>query len=193
MKRYIRSTTEENILKIEVVFNVDISTITDENIAAATYKGHEIPEGELPPADKKAVMNSQVYRDYKAFIKAVEEIVSDYDLFIYYKNQSKYNSFYWSGLAKDADGEPLIDYTMRLRVSTHDAERTKQSQKRKKDEKKELMKISKGKRVTPMPIDAVINNKSTQFDSYLDAIAWIDEHIEHAVEVMTRRKGRQKK
>lgn len=188
MKRYIRSTTNA-VTKIEVIFNIEVMLSAAENqVVAATYKGIEIPEGELPPADKDAIWNSQVYQNYLSFIDSVEEILQDYDLNIYYKNDSPDRSFYWSALAKNDDGSNLLDFTTRLRVATHPAHRTKESEHNKKLEKAELKKISKGKRVAPLNITVIVNNESTEFTSYLDVIEYIDKEIEHAVEIMTRRK-----
>lgn len=188
MKRLVKHSENNARLKLDVVFNIDLTSDTaDGSVAAATYRGIDIPEGKLPPADKNAIMNSQVYRDYRSFIDAVEEMLIDYNFNIYYRNESEYDSFYWSGLAKDDNGNNLVDFTVRLRVSTHDAHRTKESQQNKKEEKRLLKKLSGGRRVTPLPINVVVNDESTDFKSYLDAIVYIDERIERAYEIMTRK------
>ena len=182
MKRFINIPTV-----IKVVLDLELNNNVETEVAAATYKGHEIPEGKLPPADKDAIVNSQVWSDYQSFIETVEDFLEYYNLDIYYKNNSDYNSFYWSALAKDDNGNDLFDFTIRLRVSTHPAHRTKQSQQNKKQEKEELAKLAKKKRVNPLPIIITINDKSTKFENYMDAIVYIDTALEHALDIMTRR------
>ena len=186
MKRYVKSTTIITPLVISVIFDIELVDDTS-TIAAVSYKGHIIPEGELPPADKNAIVNSQIWSDYQSFIEAVEDIIEDYDLDVYYKNNSDYSSFYWSALAKDSSGKDILDFTVRMRVSTHPAHKTKQSQENKKAEKAELAKIAGKKRVAPLPIIVVVNDESEEFMSYLDAIAYLDMAIAHAVEIMIRR------
>ena len=187
MKKYIRSdSSNDNMIKIEVIFDVRLSEGSSE-VAAATYKGHEIPEGELPPAEKNAIVNSQVWQDYQDVIEVIEELIADHNLYVYYDNQSDYHSFYWSTLARDSKGNNLLDFTARIRVSTHDAHRTKESQENKKEEKEVLKKLAGKKRVTPMPITVVINDKSEKFKSYIDVIAYIDKELDHALSVMTRK------
>lgn len=189
MKKYIKSNSSKNdITRIEVIFDVELTPDNSGEVAAATYKGHYIPEGDLPPADKKTIVNSQVWSDYQAFIESVEDFIEACDLHIYYKNDSDYNSFYWSALAKDSEGNDLLDFTVRIRISTHNAHRTSQSQQHKKEEKKELAKLSKNKKVRPLSIVVTINDESEEYDSYMDAIVSIDEKIEHALEIMTRKK-----
>lgn len=187
MKRVIRSGSNNGVIKVEVVFDIELALDSSSEIAAATYKGIEVPEGDLPPADKNAIWNSQIYQNYNSFIEAVEDILESYDLDIYYKNKSEYESFYWSALAKDNEGNDLFDFTVRLRVSTHAAHRSKKSQENKKEEKAELKKLSNKKRVSPLPISVVINDQSEEFDSYLDAIEYVDEMVSNAVEIMKRR------
>lgn len=188
MKRYVKSTS--NVIKVSVVFNVELYTEEDRNqLAAATYKGVEVPEGDLPPADKKIIMNSQVYSDYISFIKSVEDLLTDYyDLTIYYKNESEYDSFYWGGLAKSDDGTFMLDFEVTLRVATHPAHRTKESQKEKKIQKQELAKVAGKKRVKTIRIDLVVNDESEDFNSYIEAFAALDEKVERAVKVMTRKR-----
>lgn len=187
MKRYIKSQSVVYPIKVEVIFDIELSS-SDSEIAAATYKGHEIPEGALPPADKKVIVNSQVWSDYQAFIEVIEDFIEDYDLHVYYKSKSNYNSFYWSALARDDEGNDLIDFTVRIRISTHPAHRTKQSQVNKKEEKAQLAKLTRNKKVNSLVVIVVINNESEEFNSYLDAIVHLDEELSHAVEIMTRRK-----
>ena len=185
MKRYIRTSTDNNVTNIEVTFGALLSIETTQ-VAATSYKGHEIPEGKLPPADKKALLNSQVYQDYLAFLEAIDEIIFDYDLKIYYENESETNSLYRSGLAKDSKGDILLKFAVHIRVSTHPAHRTKESQKNKKEERAELTKLAGKKKVTPLPINVVVNDKAEDFASYLDAIVYFDERLAHAVEIMKR-------
>lgn len=187
MKRYIKSSeSTDGLLNIEVIFDVQIDDNSND-VAAATYKGHEIPEGELPPADKNAVVDSQVWQDYQDVIEVIEDLIEDHNLNIYYTNESDYHSFYWSALAKDSKGNSLMRFTVRIRVSTHDAHRTKESQENKKKERSALRKLTEGKRVTPMPITVVVNNESKQFQSYMDVVVYVDEKLDHALKIMTRK------
>ena len=159
------------IMNIEVIFDSELQDDSGSEVAAATYKEYKIPEGDLPPADKKVVMSSQAREDYISFIQAVRSLLNDYNLHIYYDNESEYNSFYGGVLAKDDQGNNLLKLRTRFCVSTHPYERTPASQKAKKNEEKAAKKVSKGKTVHLLPIRVVVNNESTQFDSYLEAIA----------------------
>lgn len=186
MKRYIKSTTNDTI-KVNVVYNVELTQDSGHEVAAASYKGIEIPEGELMPAEKDAIFDSQAYRDYRSFIESVEELLTDYyELHLYYKNESKYNSFYYGFLAKNDDESLVFDFTLRFRISTHDAHRTHESQQHKKDQKEALRKLAGTKKVKAISRDVVVN--SEQFETYVEAIEEIDRIVEKAVEVMTRKR-----
>lgn len=189
MKRLVQS-YDDRTVKIDVIFNVElVYQEGNDEIAAATYRGIEIPEGELLPAEKDAIVHSQAYRDYHSFIDSVEELLMDYyELEVYYKNESDYNSFYYGLLAKDNDNSLLFDFTLHLRVSTHEAHRTQESQRNKKKEKQALNQLSKGKKVRVISSNVIVNRD--EFSSYIYAIGQVDDIVKDAIDVMTRRSGK---
>lgn len=186
MKKWIRaSTNKPTVVHIDAVFEIFLDSLTE--VAAATYKGITIPEGELMPADKDAIYTSQQYQDFQSFLESVEALLTDYyGLRIYYKNNSDYNSFYWGVLAKNSDETLIIDFDLTLRVSTHPAHRTEQSQAEKKKQKAAKNVATGGKKTKPLRKVVVVNDK--EFASYFDAIVEVDSIIEDAIEKLTRKK-----
>lgn len=188
MKRVIGANNQIK-LKFDIEYIVEIvypEGNENKQIAAVSYKGIEIPDGELLPAEKDVLIDSQVLADYHSFIECIEDLIIDvYELEIYYRNDSPYNSFYFGVLAKNSDETIILDFDLTLRVSTHDAHRTKESQHYKKEKKAALKKIAHTKKPTPITYSVIVNRE--EFDNYLDAFVAIDDKIKHAVEMMERR------
>lgn len=186
MKRYLKASSSESTThRIEVVFEVGYKDA--ESVAAATYRGYNVPEGPLLPAEKDAIIDSQVYQDYQDFIESVEDLCTDYyDLEIYYKNKSQDNSFYWGMLAKNSDESLILDFDFTLRVSNHDSHRSEQSQKHKAEKKAKLAEIAKGKKTRPITRSIVVNQD--KFSSWMEAYEAICDLVEGVVATMTRRK-----
>ncbi len=185
MKRYIRSNSDENIKHINIEVEIEIPH-PEGQVAAATYKGFNVPEGKLLPAEKDAIFDSQALEDYRAFIDSIEDLITDYyELNVFYKNNSPDNSFYFGMLAKDNNGNLLLDFDFTLRISTHPAHRTDQSQKHKKEKDAALAELTKGKKTKPLRKYILVNDK--QYDDYIEAYLAVDKMIESQVEIMKRR------
>lgn len=187
MKRMVISNSSDKVTqKIEVIFEVELNHVEDQ-VAAATYKGFYVPEGELLPAEKDAIINSQMYADYEGFIESVEDLLTDYyELKIYYKNDSPDNSFYYGVLAKNSDATLILDFSATFRISNHRGHRTDEQTKHKKEQKAKLRELSNGKKVQIIYKPIIVNQKT--FDSYFEAFEAVDSIIAEAVEIMERRK-----
>lgn len=171
------------IFNIDVV--MDIYPYYSEMIAASEYKGYTFPDGELPSSDKHIKWSDQTIADYDSFLESVEDyLVDTYDLEVYYRNYSEEHSMYFGMLAKDNNGNILFKFNLRLRISNHSAHRSQASQRYKKEEKHELAKITKNKKLQPIVRYVVVNN--TEFRSYLDAIIYIDDVIDEVMMKMQR-------
>lgn len=181
MKRLIKNKNSIINFVIEVI--VDIVEKEPGGLVATTYKGTEIPYSEPLPSDKKALIDSQALEDYHSFIKSVEELLADYySLEIYYKNNSETNSSYFGTLAKDRNNNLVLNFDFTLRVSTHPAKRTSESQNNKKERKKALLEVTEGKKTKPITRSILVNNE--QFVSYLDAFKYIDSEVGEIVDTM---------
>ena len=185
MKKYVRaSKLEDRIGKFDVVIQV----FQDLEILSATYKGLYIPEGEVIPGDKNAIISEQVLADYDDFIESIEDLLIDnYNLELTYFNDSDDHSYYYNFLAKDGSGEVILKFRLRLRISNHKAHRNKAQQSHKKDElnSPELLKFTHGKSLIPYAKQIMINNKI--YDSYMDAIEDIDDQVNGWVKKMKSR------
>ena len=182
MKRMIVSS--ELPKHIEVIF--DVSLFDPDGRIAAANKIPDLPKGELMPAEKDALVNSQVLEDYHTFIETVEDLLVDYyDLHVFYKNTSPDNSFYYGMLANDGEGNVIADFDFTLRISTHPAKRSDTSQKHKKEKEAELLKLTKGKKLKPLRNSIVVNRE--EFTSYQEAYLKVDSIIEEAVKIMKRK------
>ena len=150
---------------IEVI--IELGSGTENTVAAATYNGFYIPEGELLPAEKDAVIDSQAYVDYEDFIESVEDLITDYfELHIYYKNKSKDFSRYFGMVVKDDEGNVVANFNFNLRISNHDPHRSKRSQQHKKESNEALAKITK-KKLQPITKSITINRE--KFVDYTEA------------------------
>lgn len=186
MKRYL-----PNDIKFPVDFNIEVilypnGTTATMPVAAAEYKGYQIPEGSFMPADKKVKPSEQQIIDYRTFIQDIESMLSDHhELQLIYKNKSANYSNYYSFLALNDKGEPVFRFRLRLRVSTHDPHRTKEQQKEEVKEEKAVARYLNGKKPQKMTKIIIVNDESEYID-YLDAFVAICDVVDHAVEVMRR-------
>lgn len=186
MKRYIHSsTTEEPVTEtIRIVVDVDFSLIKE---VAASRRGVKLPTGKLLPAEKDALIDSQVLADYHAFIETVRDLIADYyNLHIYYKNSSDDNSFYFGFLAKNSDGSFLLDFEATIRISNHDPHGTPQADHAKKEQNEELMKLTDGVRPRPWRKNIIVNDR--EFSSYEEAYDQVDSIVQRAVQVLEKKK-----
>ena len=163
----------------------------DNKVAASTYekadKSFNIPDGPLLPAGKEIYIdpNSQLVADYDDFIESVEDLITDYyNLKIYYKNSSTDYSRHFGMLAKDDNGNVVINFDFTMRISNHTAHRTPESQKHKKERKAQLAKETDGKKTKPIVKSILVNDK--EFSSYLDAYEYVDKVIGDVVSKMIK-------
>lgn len=186
MKKLIKP--EQVNLKFDIEYVVEvIFPDSEEQLVASTYKGFNIPDGELLPSEKDAITSSQALADYYSFIECIEDLMTDnYDLEIYYKNASPYNSFYFGAVAKNSDGTLIFDFDLTLRVSNHNPHRTQQSQQYKKEKKAALKRIARTKKPTAITRSVIVNND--YYSDYLEAFVDIDEIIKRSVEILERKK-----
>jgi len=191
MKRYIYSKILQPVLvDIDAAFTAELKY--PEDIAAATYKDkYNVPDGPLLPADKNAVVSSQAFTDFRAFVEAVYSMINDqYDLHIYYENDSIYRSFYYAALAKNNDGSLILRFRSIFRISTHEPEPSPESDKHKKEERAAARaatgKVANKDLPRVLPVHIIVNEQ--EFDSYLEAIEEADNRIAKAVEIMERTK-----
>lgn len=175
-------------LPIQFDMIVDVVFEDDSYVAASTYKGLYVPDGDIISGDKDAELPPEVVADYNAFIVSVEDLCIDYyGLELTYLNFSDDLSNYYNFLAKDEYGNPILKFRLRLRVSNHPAHRTKLQQQNKKAEEssEELLRFTHGKKLKKYSVDFVVNDK-TKYESYMDAFVALDNLISRAIEVITR-------
>ena len=173
----------ENILN----FDIEVLIDQDTSILSSMYKGIQIPDGEVIPGQKDAIISEQVLADYDSFVESIEDLLIDvYNLELTYYDNSENNSNYYNFLAKDKSGIVKIKIRLRLRISNHKAHRSEMSQKHKSEElnSPELIKYTNKRSTIPYAKNVIVNDES--YNSYLDAVIDIDEKIQHWVDVMTR-------
>ncbi len=186
MKRVVRYLDEPDTIKISVIVEVEMR-LKDDPVAAATFDHKELPQGQLLPSEKDAVIDSQVLEDYHAFIESIEDLITDYyDLHIYYKNSSPDNSFYFGMIAKDADNIPIIDFEACIRISNHAASRSPQSQHNKKLMKEALRREVGNAKLKPIRKRIIVNRD--EFADYDAAYSAVDELIENVTSKLKKNK-----
>lgn len=175
MKKIIPTAGAE-ILNFDVEIMLSIYPF-DDMVAASEYKGYKFPDGELPPLKRGVVWSDQVTEDYNAFLETLEDLLIDYYNFeVYYSNISKDHSKYLGMVAKDNKNNIILTFNFNLRVSNHDAHRSRESQRQKKEMKQSLAKFTNGKRLRPIVKSVKVNRE--EFSSYDDAVEYIDNVIE---------------
>lgn len=185
MKRYINS-KETTTPKLNIVVEVEFLN-SNESVSAAKFNPENFKDSKLPPAAKDALIDTQVLADFHAFVETLEDLLKDYfELSLYYKNDSPYNSFYFGALAVDDNGNYIIDCEATIRVSTHTAHRTSESQREKALQKAKLKSLIGDKRMEPVRRSIIIND--IEFDNYEDAYTEAFEKIKSAANVLNRKK-----
>lgn len=188
MIRYIKSAqASSNPIEFEINVNIALGYVGEE-VAAATYKGFEIPDGEVIPGDKDAIFTDQIIADYEAFIESVEDLLTEYyDLELLYEGESSDYSHYYSFLAKDKNtGKLYFKFRLRLRVSNHHSHRSKESQRHKREETqtdahKKLI-TDAGKKPKAYTKNIIVNNK--EYETYEAAFIAIDRKVEKWIKIM---------
>ena len=188
MKKYISAVTE-----FPVDFNIEVvlfpkNSITSMPVAAAEYKGYQIPDGEFMPADKDIKVSAQQIIDYETFIDDIESMLKEHhELKLVYKNKSDDYSNYYSFLALDEDGNLLFRFRLRLRVSTHDPRRSSAQKAQIAEEEKAVAEYLKGRKKKPDKMTKIIIvNDESEYDSYLDAFVDICDIVDNAITKMRR-------
>lgn len=190
MKKYVNSIVNSGVTHVTII--VDIEVFGSDPIAAATYKGIHVPDGPVISGVPEAIYDSDAVVNFEEFIGSVRELIEDYyKLEIYYKNESPDKSNYFGMLAKDKDGYVIVDFDFTLRVSNHDAHRSKESQHQKKLQKKALIERIGVDDIGHIRYGVTVNNE--KFLSYIEAFAVVDEIIESAVAKMIKNEKYRKK
>ena len=186
MKKYVAN---ENPSLYDFVIEVTLhplGTLGDVNIAAATHRGYEIPDGALMPADKKKPISKQQIIDYTTFIQDIEDMLADHhELKLVYKNKSKDYSNYYSFLAFDDDGNVLFRFRLRLRVSTYEPSSTREQKANKSKEDAAVAPYLNGRKPVKMTKIIVVNDES-EFTDYLDAFVYICDVVDNCIEKMRK-------
>lgn len=185
MKKLIKPT-------LPIEFNIEVmlypKTVDNQsNVAASTYRGYEIPDGPLMPADKKIKVSEQQIIDYETFIEDVEDMLKDHhELKLIYENKSKDYSNYYTFLAVDENDNPYFRFRLRLRVSTHDPRRSSAQKAEIAKEEKAVEEYLKGKKKPDKMTKIIVINDDSEYDSYLDAFVDICDKVDIAIEKMRR-------
>lgn len=183
MKKYIKPTTDELITThINVILDL---VLTDYTIAAATYKGINVPDGSVLSGIKDAVYEKEELFRWNEFIDSIRDLITDYyEMEIYYENKSEYLSGYFGMLAKDKDGLIVLDFDFTIRVSTHDPKRTDKSESEKKKQKQMLSERIGGAKIKSMRDGIIVNGEI--YPSYIKAFVAVDEIIADAHDTMMK-------
>lgn len=185
MKKLIKPT-------LPIEFNIEVilypKTVDNQsNVAAATYRGYEIPDGPLMPADKNIQVSEQQIIDYETFIEDVEDMLKErHELKLIYENKSKDYSNYYTFLAVDENGNPYFRFRLRLRVSTHDPRRSSAQKAEIAKEEQAVEEYLKGKKKPNKMTKIIVVNDESEYDSYLDAFVDICNIVDKAIEKMRR-------
>lgn len=181
MKSYIRTSSSEMsmLFTVDVVYSFDLSS---GEIAASDYTG---PRGPVIHGDKGAYIDEQEEADYWAFIETIEDLLEEHhELKLIYKSQSEDYSKYYSFLAKDARGDTLFRFRLRLRVSNHTPHSTKQQKANKAAEKKAIEPYLNGKKPETLTKIIIVNDK--KYSDYLDAYMYIRDEVDKWIKIMQR-------
>lgn len=192
MKRYIRSAADVPVTLDVVIFADHPILDPDFAVAASNHvPKNPLPSGSVISKDKERITQRMI-DDFDSFMDNIESLCEEiYGLIGTYKNVSDDHSYYYNYLATDEEGNIIVRFRLRLRISNHRAKRTEQQQRNKKEELesarlKELLTDSQIKNLTSYAKLITVND--AEYDSYEDAFDDIDQIIGNAVEVMTRRK-----
>lgn len=195
MKRYVKN----NIFVIDVEIEAahPIFEFLPEVAASHDLSKYEIPDREVIAKDQGRITR-KMEQDLASCMEAVEDFCQEnLGLIGTYKNVSEDNSYYYNYLATDENGDIIIDYRMRLRISNHEAHSSTNQKHNKKieeqsDKLKDLLSYDEIRKLRKYPVSITVNNE--EFDNYGDAVDSILDEIEAAIEVMKKNvKYRKKK
>lgn len=168
---------------------LDESLLNSEVVATRDLSDYSIPSGPVISMYKERV-TQKMKNDFEAFMEDVEIFCeTNCNLIGTYKNVSDDDSYYYNYLATDDEGNIIVKFRLRLRISNHDPKRSKE-QKAHKDEEtdSEILKdllspdqISKLKAYTKL-----ITVNDSEYTNYESAAEDVFDTIESAVECMKR-------
>ncbi len=197
MKRYTRNLPV--VMDVEIIgYHPLLEFLETHNIAASIdLSEFELPSGQVISKEKERV-TQEIKDDSEAFMDRVEFLCGDkLHLFGTYKNVSEDDSYYYNYFAKDSNDNIILDYRMRLRISSHNPKRSKQQKLHKKSEldSETLRRLLSEEEIQGLDAYSVyitVNDKT--FTSYEQAFAFIVSRLQKAVQVMhSREKYRSKK
>lgn len=185
--KVLKNNTFPYDFNIEVILYPKIFS-GEQGVAASTYRGYEIPDGEMMPANKKIKPSAQQIIDYNTFIKDVEDMLEDHhELKLVYQNKSEDYSNYYSFFALDNKGNTLFRFRLRLRVSTHNLKRSSEQKKNIAKEEAVVRELLKDTNKKPIKMTKIIIvNDNSEYDSYFDAFVDICDIVDDAIEKMRR-------
>lgn len=188
MKRYIR-TTDTTILDV-IIYTDHPAFYEGADVAAAI----DVSKLNLPtrPVISKDLdkIEQWMIDDFESFMETVESICEEnYGLIGVYKNVSDDHSHYYNYLATDGEGNIIIDFRLRLRISNHRPHRTREQQHEKSKElsSEELNRLLTEQEISRLkPYAQIITVNSDLYRTYEEAMTHVDSVIEHSVEVMKK-------
>ena len=190
--------SSSNILNLPLSFDICVYTdhpILHEDaeieISAASKEDvrNKLPKGPVISKDRKRITRLMI-DEYESFVQRIEDTCEEvYDLVGTYTNESDDLSHYYNYLVRNAEGNIIAKFRIRLRISNHEPKRTKQQQHNKKEELNseklhELLSEQQISKMNPYPILVVVNDET--FKSYEDAFDMIDERLQRAIEIARR-------
>lgn len=198
MKIYVKST--EDIIK-PVIINMEVITYhpildvdtSDLRVASSIdLSEYKLPKGRVISKEKNRVTQLMV-DEFEEFMEFVEDYCEYHcKLFGTYKHVSDDHSHYYNYIATDRNGDAIVDYRLRLRISNHAPHSTKQQKANKKKEVEseilhKLFTEQEIDRLTPYPKIITINDE--RYRNYNEAMEEVVEIIDNAVAVMRHRES----
>lgn len=135
MKKLIKSFPV--IINVEVIayhpiLELDEIFVSPEVVASRDLSDYKIPSGPIISMNKNKI-TQHMKSDFEAFMEDVELFCeNNCNLIGIYKNVSEDNSYYYNYLATDSEGNIIVNFRLRLRISNHEPGRD-QGQKDRKD------------------------------------------------------------
>lgn len=196
MKRYatIDNATEPITLNITVYADHPILHDDAEVAASVDPKYYNVPKGPVISKDKNKVTQWMI-NDFEAFMDRVEWLCEEHlGLICTYRHVSNDHSHYYNYIAKDDNGNIIVNIRLRLRISNHPAKRTSSSQQQKKSEVnseklKEMFSQQQIDRMNPYPKVIIVNDDI--YDDYDEAFEDVERQIESVV-VRMQKQGKTK-
>ena len=192
---------KKNIKEFPVIINVGIVEYPpsfyleyqDDISASYDLSKLNLPKDEVISKYINRITDEMV-SDFEDFMEAVELFCEENcGLVGVYKNVSDDHSHYYNYLAKADNDNIIIDFKLKLRITNHNAKRTKQQKHNKKSENNSkvlnnLLTVDEIKNLKTIPKTFIVNNK--KFNSYVEAADYVFRIIEETVEKMNKNENR---